>query len=94
MDLRQVLREFQLDALIGRIFIAIDSRFFFPGYGCIHIQNLYFCRQTFMRASAVVDHFYLVRCRIPLDMQRLGSLLDSKIGGSRLEIIIIRLPYH
>ena len=47
-----------------------------------------------MCPGAVVDHFHLIRCRIPLDMQRFGSLLDCEIGGSRLEIIIIRLPYH
>lgn len=42
----------------------------------------------------IVHHFYIVRSRIPLDVQRFGSFLDGKVSGCRFEIIVIRLPHH
>ena len=47
-----------------------------------------------MHTGIVVDNFHLVGYRIPLDMQRFGSLLDSKVGSCRLEIVVVGLPYH
>lgn len=92
--LRDVRRILQLDALVGRVLFTVYFRLLLPSDCSIHLQDLYLRGQSVVGACAVVDYLDLLSSWVPLDMQRLGSLLDREVGGCRLEIVVVGLPYH
>ena len=94
MNLAQPVGEFQLDALLGRVFTAVYRNFLLPGYGGIHVEHLYTGLQAGTQAGVVVHHLHLVGGRVPLDVQRLGRLFDGEVRRRRLEVVVVRLPYH
>ena len=90
----QAVREFQGDATQSCILLAIHCHLFLPSNGTIHIDQLSLCLQAGTRTTTVVHHLNLIGSRIPLDVQRFRSLLTTKVGSCRLEVIVIGLPYH
>ncbi|OAV67182.1 hypothetical protein Barb4_02581 [Bacteroidales bacterium Barb4] len=63
-------------------------------HGAVHVDKLGFSREGSMVACVIVYDFDVVPHRIPLDVQRFVALLAAEIGGSRVEIIVVGLPYH
>ena len=92
--LRDVRRVFQLEALVGRVFLAVYFCLFLPSDRSVHLQDLRLRGQSGVGAGAVVHDLDFFGGRVPLDMERLGSFLDGEVSGGRLEVIVIRLPNH
>ncbi len=69
-----------------------QRRTLLPFHSPIDVDHLRMSRQAGLLARAVVHHFNSIRRRIPLDMQRLGSLLRAIVAGVGVEEVVVGLP--